>query len=260
MNRIVIKAIILPLTAIAMCSCSALNKVNWNSQALASAASKAITAATLSDEQVIQLCAQSARQMDAENQIDRGEYNSRLSKLMKGTDQINGLKLNFKVYRTNEINAFAMADGTIRVYSGLMDVMDDAELVSIIGHEIGHVCHQDSKNAMKQAYMASAVTDVVASAGQWGALSASLLGQVSEAFVNAKFSQKQEFAADDYGFQFAIDKGYSPYSMSNALNKLVTLSGGSQASSIAKMFSSHPDSAVRAAKMLEKAKNYESSK
>ena len=32
-----------------------------------------------------------------------------------------------------------MADGTIRVYSGLMDLMTDDELLFVIGHEMGHV-------------------------------------------------------------------------------------------------------------------------
>ena len=37
-----------------------------------------------------------------------------------------------------------------------MDLMDDDELMSIIGHEIGHVVHADTKHAMKNAYLASA--------------------------------------------------------------------------------------------------------
>ena len=235
--------------------CGLLASMNWNEEALASAAGKAVTAMSITDEQIAQLCQQSIATLDQQNTIDTGTYYTRLSKLLSGVT-VQGLKLNFKVYRTNEINAFASGDGSIRVYTGLMDVMTDDELMAIIGHEIGHVVHQDSKNAMKKAYMASAARDAIAAAGSVGAVSSAVLGDISEAFVSAKFSQKQEFAADEYGFEFAIANGQSPYSMATALEKLVNLSNGRQASAVAQMFSSHPDSAKRAAIVREKAKNY----
>ena len=177
---------------------------------------------------------------------------------MKGVDKAGELDVNFAVYKTNEINAFACGDGSIRVYSGLMDVMNDEELVAIIGHELGHLVHQDTKNAMKKAYLAAAAVDVVAAAGNVGAIAASTLGDISQAFINAQFSQKQEYAADQYGFEFAISRGQSAYSMCNALNKLVELSGSSASSSaVAKMFSSHPNSAERAEKMKAAADKYQ---
>ena len=212
---------------------------------------------SITDAQVVQLSAQSVAEMDAKNKIAGSTYSNRLGKLLSGVT-VDGLKLNFKVYDTPEINAFACADGSIRVYSGLMDVMDDNELMAIIGHEIGHVVHQDSKNAMKKAYMTSAARDVIGAAGSVGALSSAVLGDISEAFLQAKFSQKQEFAADDYGFDFAVKNGRDPYSMSKALDKLVNLSTGQKASAVAQMFSSHPDSATRAARMKEKALQYKS--
>lgn len=251
------KLIILSLTCLSLTACSVLGKVNWNQDALASAAGKVITAASIPDDQIIALCKASIVQMDAQSVIDKGEYKERLSRLMKGVNKAGKLPVNFEVYRTSEINAFACGDGSIRVYSGLMDVMTDEELVAIIGHEIGHLVHEDTKNAMKKAYLASAAVDVVAAAGTVGAITAGTLGEITQAFLNAQFSQKQEFAADEYGFDFAISRGMSPYSMNKALEKLVSLSGSkSSASAVAKMFSSHPNSAERAERMKQKADNY----
>lgn len=73
------------------------------------------------------------------------------------------------------------------------------------------------------------------------------------AFTDAQFSQKQEYEADEYGFEFSVKHGFSPYAMGNSLNKLVELSKGAKASTVQKMFSSHPDSEKRAARMKEKA-------
>ena len=52
---------------------------------------------------------------------------------------------------TNEMNANAR--WLVRVYSGLMDKMNDDELRFVIGHEIGHVALDISKKAMQVAYI-----------------------------------------------------------------------------------------------------------
>lgn len=244
------------LCTFSLSGCALLQNVSLDPTHLSNAAGYAMTAASLSDEQIIALSQNTVHQLDSTNKVDTGTYQKRLAKLMNGVT-VEGLKLNFKVYQLDEINAFACGDGSIRVYSGLMDVMTDDELMAIIGHEIGHVVHQDTKNAMKKAYMAAAAREAIGSvSGTVGALSQSLLGDIAQAYLGSQFSQKQEYAADDFGFDFAVATGHSTYSMYNALAKLVKLSQGSQASLVQKMFSSHPDSESRAQKMLVKAQNY----
>ena len=221
------------------------------------AISDVATAATLSDADIARMSHESVEWMDAHNPIDEGEYDARLKRLTAGITDADGLPLNFKVYYVIDINAFACGDGSIRVFSSLMDIMDDDELMAIIGHEIGHVVNHDVKDAMKNAYLASAARNAAgAVGGTVGQLSESQLGDVATAFMGAQFSQKQEYAADEYGFQFAVKHGFSPYGMANGLSKLVELSKGEKASAVQKMFSSHPDSEKRAAKMKEMADRY----
>ncbi len=236
--------------------CSLLTAINWDQERIASATGKAVTAMSISDEQIAELCRQSVAQLDQQNTIDNGAYIARLNRLMASVGQLNGLKLNYKVYRTDQVNAFASGDGSVRVFSGLMDLMDDGELMSVIGHEIGHVVHQDTKNALKKAYMASAASDLVGAAGTVGAVTQGLAGGIAEALVNAQFSQKQELAADEFGFEFSVAMGYSPYSMAKSLDKLRTLSEGGQASKVAQMFSSHPDNVKRAERARAMADSY----
>lgn len=245
------------VSALLFCSCSVLGNINWDEQQLAAAASSALSAVSISDAQVVALSQQTIAQLDAENVVENGSYTKRLNNLMKNVS-VDGLPLNYKVYKTNEINAFACGDGSIRVYTGLMDVMNDDELIAILGHEIGHVVHKDTRNAMRSAYLTAAARGVISAAGSVGQIAKSQLGDLGEMYISSQFSQKQEYAADDYGFDFAVKNGHTPYSMYSALNKLVQLSGNtSSASQVQKMFSSHPDSASRAAKMKEKADNYQ---
>ena len=84
-------------------------------------------------------------------------------------------------------------------------------------------------------------------------LTDSQLGDLVQAFSNAQFSQKQESAADDFGFDFCVQNGLDPYSMASALEKLAELSQGSQSSGLQRMFSSHPDSQKRAERMRARA-------
>ena len=131
----------------------------------AKAAGDMTTAITLSDDDIARMSRESVEWMDAHNPIDKGEYDARLKRLTAGITEVDGLPLNFKVYDVIDINAFACGDGSIRVFSSLMDIMDDDELMAIIGHEIGHVVHHDVKHAMKNAYMMSAAQNAAGAAG-----------------------------------------------------------------------------------------------
>ena len=168
-----------------------------------------------------------------------------------------GLTLNFKVYQRDEVNAFACGDGSVRIYSGLMDVMTNDELVAIIGHEIGHVARNDAKNALKNAYLKSAAESAAGSVSKGVAaqLSQSQLMELTHALASAQYSQQQEYAADEYGFEFCVRQGIDPYAMYNALTKLSQLSTkpGAHTSTLLQAFSTHPDSGKRAEKMKAKA-------
>lgn len=116
---------------------------------------------------------------------------------------------------------------------------------------IQNINHQ---SRYEKLFILAAARDLIsATGGAIATISKSVLGDLGESFIGSQYSQKQEFAADEYGYKFSTEHGYSPYSMCNALEKLVTLAGGSQASLVQKMFSSHPDSAERAKRMRAKA-------
>ena len=143
------------------------------------------------------------------------------------------------------MNAFACADGSVRVFSSLMDIMTDEELLGVIGHEIGHVAHKDSKNAFRTALLTSAFKDGISSTnGKAAALTDSQLGELGEALLNATYSQKQESNADAYGYEFLKKNGKNPWAIALSFEKLKKLeedAGYQKDSKWKRMFSSHPD-------------------
>lgn len=220
------------------------------------AASKVTQAVTLTDEQMAAYVKQSVEWMDKNNPVlpEDNEYVKRLSRLTENVKDADGIPLNFKVYDVADINAFACPDGSVRVFSSLMDTMTDDELMGVIGHEIGHVLKRHSKNALKQQLLTDAALGVAgAASGKIAALTDSQLGALSESLLNARFSQKQEAEADDCGYDFLVANGLNPWGMAMAFEKLSSSDANTKSSIIQKMFSSHPDTQKRIKKMSERA-------
>lgn len=222
------------------------------------AGAKAIQAATLSDAQLEAYVKEYIDGMDERNPVCEGDdpYAVRLARI---TEKINTEGLNIKAYRVTDVNAFACADGSVRVFAGLMDIMTDEEILGVIGHEIGHVMNKDSKDAFRTALLASALRDGISSAGGIVAkLSDSQLGSLGEAVANSKFSQKQEYAADEYGYNFLKSHGENPWAMALAFEKLQQMEaemGADKTSKVQQLFSTHPDLANRIKRMTEMATN-----
>lgn len=211
---------------------------------------------TISDDQVKDYVHQYIVQTDQQSQVAApgSDYAVRLDRIVKGFDSVEGTPLNFKVYITKDINAFACADGSVRVFSGLMDVMTDDEVLGVIGHEIGHVAHKDTKNAIKTALRTSAFREALGSAGGVvGTLSDSQLGALGEVLINSKYSQKQEANADSYAYDFLKAHGRNPLVLAMAFRKLNQLEGSGQASLVQKLFSDHPDTPSRIEKVEKRA-------
>ena len=220
----------------------------------------AVQAITLSDADIAAMSKEYMEWMDKHNPLTKpdSEYGKRLERLTGNIKEVEGMQVNFGVYEVVDVNAFACCDGSVRICAGLMDVMTDEEVMAVIGHEIGHVIHTDSKDAMKNAYLRSAVKNAAgAASSQVAKLTDSELGAMAEALAGAQYSQKQEYEADAYGVEFCVKNNIDPYGMYKSLNKLLELSNGAPASSyMQRMFSSHPDTAKRVARAKELADKY----
>ncbi|TPN87484.1 M48 family metallopeptidase [Aquimarina algicola] len=224
------------------------------------AGEKLLKAATLSNEQMKTLSLQSVQWMDENNPVaEQGDpYADRLAKLVSGLESEDGLDLNFKVYKVVDINAFATPDGSVRVMAGLMDLMTDDELLSVIGHEIGHVKLGHSKKRYKSAYAVSAAKDLaVNNTGAGQILADQEIGGFVENVLNAQFSQSNESASDEYGFKFLVKHNHNYHAMSSAFQKLADLSGDGGKGSLT---SSHPGAQKRAKKAKERAKKQDTKK
>ncbi|SUW64633.1 Uncharacterized metalloprotease yggG [Buttiauxella agrestis] len=224
---------------------------NLNGDKLASSGMSAYKAATLSDADVKAMSNASCKQSDSENQVagKSSKYTKRLNKIARALgNQINGTPVNYKVYLTSDVNAWAMANGCVRVYSGLMDMMTDNEVEGVLGHEMGHVALGHTREKMQTAYATMAARDAVsATSGVASQLSQSQLGDLAEGVINATFSRSEESEADDFSYDLLKKRGISTQGLASSFDKLATLSGTAKS-----MFDSHPPSTERAQHIRER--------
>jgi len=218
----------------------------------ASAGGDLFTAITISNDELIRLSREMRDVGDKENTVPAAgnKYAQRLARITNKLKNEDGLDLNFKVYITRDINANATADGSIRVYSGLMDMMTDDELFYVIGHEIGHVKNGDSLKQIRTAYLSSGIIKAAGASNKTlGSLSDAQLGDLLHAAVNAQYSQKAEYGADRYGYNMMKKYKIDTKAAVSALRKIDALgeSGG--------VLSSHPNSAKRANRLEELIKD-----
>jgi metalloprotease len=224
-------------------------QINVGEQVLG-ALQNGVASFTFSNEDAAKLSKEAVKKMDSTNTVapSNNGYNIRLNRIFAKHSNENGLALNYKVYLTKDVNAFATADGSVRVFSGLMDIMDDNQLLAVIGHEIGHVANEDSKDAMKAALRKSAIIGAAsAESDKIAAVTNSQLGQIANAMIDSKHSRKQESEADLYSYNFMKSHVYDVNAVESAFNILANMGSSDKYSEfLSKMMSSHPDPKDRA--------------
>jgi len=124
-----------------------------------------------------------------------------------------GWKWQFNVQKTDELNAYCMPGGRIMVYSGLVQKLDlsDAELATVIGHEVAHALREHTRERVSRAYaqqlvLAGAAAATGASEGATNV--ANMVGQVT---FQLPFSRDQESEADEIGLELMARAGYDPH-------------------------------------------------
>jgi putative metalloprotease len=204
-------------------------------------------AITLDENSVKQTAALAAIEYDGKHEVATANdaYSQRLFKMTDSLTNYDGLQLNFKVYKANDVNAFAMADGTVRVYTGLMDGMPDDQVLAVIGHEIGHVKLKHSYRQMQTQLLTNATLQAAISVGGIvGTLTNGQLGQLASGAVSAQFSQRDELSADVFAIQLLRDLGKDPHAMTRSIQTLKAKFGTGGG-----FMSSHPSNDKRIANL-----------
>jgi len=174
------------------------------------------------------------------------DYVSQVGRTIAAKSHRPQMPYSFHALNAPYVNAYAFPGGTIGITRGiLLDLKNEAELASLIGHETGHVAARHTGQRMTRGLLAAVVlSGVSATAGsQMGDLVAGL-GGIGAGALLAGYSRNQEREADDLGLAYMAGAQYNPEGFVGLMNMLNEMSGTNQ-SSMAVLFSTHPMSSER---------------
>lgn len=153
----------------------------------------------------------------------------------------------FKVVDDASVNAFALPGGFIFVTRGLLtQLTSEAELASVIGHEIGHVTARHSVQQMSREQLAGVAL------GVGGAISPTIAkyGQVAGAGLGLlfmKYGRDDETQSDRLGFRYALTNGYDTREMADVFRMFQAQDAAQGGGRLPEWQSSHPDPGNRVA-------------
>lgn len=154
-------------------------------------------------------------------------YVQKLGEALVARSELAGRPFTFTVINSDIYNAFALPGGYVYVTRGLLALMSsEAELASVIGHEIGHVTARHTAERISRAQAANIFTNilgigvaVLTGSGDAGSLAAQATGGGAAVWL-AGFSRDQEFEADKLGVRYMAAQGYDPREAADMLAKL----------------------------------------
>jgi predicted Zn-dependent protease len=147
----------------------------------------------------------------------------------------------FTVLDDPVVNAMALPGGFIYVNRGILaNFNSEAELASVLGHEIGHVTARHSVEQMSRAQLAQLGLGVAAVASEEFREYAGLASQ-GLGILFLKFGRDDENQSDALGLRYMTRAGYDPYEMPKVFSTLDRVSQSQGMRGTPEWMSTHPD-------------------
>jgi predicted Zn-dependent protease len=199
----------------------------------------------ISESQEIQMGKQASQEVAQTiglyNDAKAQAYVSEIGMKMAKTSERPNLPWEFHVVDDASVNAFALPGGFIYVTRGLLaSINDEAELATVVGHEIGHVTNRHSVQQISKAQIAqlglgigSILSSDIARFGQLASAGLSVL------FL--KYSRDAENQADQAGFRYASNENYDVREMTHVFETLDRISQESGGGKLPEWLATHPN-------------------
>jgi predicted Zn-dependent protease len=199
-----------------------------------------IQMSNISDRQEVDLGQQMNQQLQSgdirlSRNTEINRYVEQIGRRLAANSDRPDLPFTFQVVENNAINAFATLGGYVYIHTGLMRAADnEAELASVIAHEIGHIGGRHLVQQMRQRAIAGGVASAA------GLDRNAAVGIGVELALNRPRSRQDEFDADNRGLRTLTQAGYAQSAMVSFMQKLMQKGGSTPA-----FLSTHPGTADR---------------
>jgi predicted Zn-dependent protease len=213
----------------------------------------------LSQGEELTLGAQSFQEIRQKETVSTNpSYNARVTRVGQRIaaavgNELPDAKWEFVVFDSKEVNAFALPGGKVGVYSGLLQLAEsDAELATVMGHEIGHVIARHGAERMSEAMVISGVGALGSAAveaktqdPQTKQLFELAYGGLATVGRVLPHSRSNESEADRMGATYAARAGYDPRAAITFWQKMMTQKQAADSASasggkLSELMSTHP--------------------
>ncbi|MGB3638825.1 MAG: M48 family metallopeptidase [Rivularia sp. (in: cyanobacteria)] len=195
-----------------------------------------IQLSNISDKQEVQLGRQINQQLvKSDIKLSRNSqinnYIEGIGKRLAAQNTRTKIPYKFQVVEDDSINAFATAGGYVYINTGLIKAADnEAELASVVAHEIAHIEGRHVVDQMKKTAIARGLATAA------GVENSKLVQLGVELGYRRPNSRGAERDADSRGLRMLTDAGYAPQAMVSFMKKLESKSG----SGVPTFLSTHP--------------------
>ncbi len=169
------------------------------------------------------------------------QYIQQIGARLAATSERPNLPWTFRVVDDPVVNAFALPGGFIYVTRGILAHLNsEAELASVVGHEIGHVTARHSVSQMSKQQLAKVGLAVSSIASpefeRYAGLASTALG-----VLFLKYSRDHESQADHLGLRYMSRGNFDPREMPGVFRMLDRVSAAQGGGRIPEWLATHPN-------------------
>jgi predicted Zn-dependent protease len=209
----------------------------------------------IDDQQVNKMGAEAFEKIKSETPIEKDPNINRYVKcvanqiLSVARDDTGVKEWEIVVFRSEQINAFALPGGKIGVYTALLKVAKDQDqLAAVLGHEVGHVIKRHGRDRIQSQMVAMGGLEILGSILGNDPTIMGALGVGAQYGVILPFTRSQESEADIVGLKLMARAGFNP---TGAITLWQNMKDASD-KQIPELLSTHPAPDTRIKQLQEK--------
>ncbi len=168
---------------------------------------------------------------------------------------LKGYKWEFNLVEDNSVNAWCMPGGKVVVYTGILPLIkNDAQLATVMSHEIAHAVARHSSERMSEQLLAQGLGTALSVAvstkpQETQKLAMAAFGLGAQVGYMLPFSRIHEYEADEMGLYYMAMAGYDP---SQSVEFWKSMAAQNKTSKTPELLSTHPLDENRIAKISAK--------
>ncbi|KAL3138676.1 hypothetical protein ABBQ32_006432 [Trebouxia sp. C0010 RCD-2024] len=154
-------------------------------------------------------------------------------------NHMKGLKWEFAVIDSDQVNAFVVPGGKVVVYTGLLKLLQgpamETQVAAVLGHEIAHVVARHAAERMTQSEVADLVRTAV-----YIVVGIPIPAGAAAAVFFLPHSRRSETEADSIGMRLAAKACYDPSAAAAVFQKLGAEEAKARGAQIPRFLRTHP--------------------